>query len=265
MKQRALTLLLFPLFPLLLVAALPLAASADEREPSAVTAENLASAERFWPYRVTLVEAWQPAGRAEPLRAGTPGVLIRVEASGLARVDFSSQGKHEIPIEKTDVVENANRIRRGELEKAEPNFIHAIAPRLVDPTGEKLIPLGPEASADRPGFLCVFADPGAEGFAALAAALAPLRDRHGVMTILFPQGAHPDAETRERLRALEWSVPFVYDFLSEPYTSTLLAAGTPMPVLLLQTNEGRLVFQREWAPDVVPALSAALDQAFAAR
>ena len=47
-----------------------------------------------------------------------------------------------------------------------------------------------------PAFLCVFAEPAAESTAALAKALAPLRGRRGVETILFPQGRAPDLAHR---------------------------------------------------------------------
>jgi hypothetical protein len=100
------------------------------------------------------------------------------------------------------------------------------------------------------GFLCVFADPGAEGFDELVKTLVPLREQPGVMTIFFPQGTHSDPELRERLRALEWPVPFLSDFLSEPYTRTLLVEGTPTPFAMLQTNEGRVLFQGRLAGDV---------------
>ncbi len=256
MKRALVALLLLQPWLLAVTAGGP-AAPADT-----LTASSLASADRLWPYRVSLVEDWQPAGREKPLRAGTLGVLIRVATSGVARIDFGSAGKYEVPVDETDLVEQADRIRRGELEKSAPNFTEAIGTRLVDSAGQQLSALAPAASADRPGFLCVFADPDGEEFGALAAALAPLSDRHGVMTILFPQGRHRDAGTREQLRSLGWSVPFVYDFLSEAYASTLLADGTPMPTLLLQTNEGRVLFQGRWSPDVVPELTAALDSAF---
>lgn len=227
-----------------------------------VTAAALPSLDAFWPYRVALVEAWQPAGRSEPLRAGTRGILIRVEPDGTARIDFSSMGKYEVPIDKTDLVQNADRIRRGKLAKSGPNFTRAIETHLVDAAGPRLAGLPPQASGRRAGFLCVFVDPGRDDFEALAASLAPLQDRQDVMTILFPQGEHPDAGMRERLRSLGWTVPFVYDFLSEPYTSTLLAAGSPMPALLLQNSEGRVVFQGRWSPGIVPELTSALDRAF---
>lgn len=227
-----------------------------------VTEQNLLASEQFWPYRVRLTEAYPVSGRDEPLPVGLTGVLIRVEPSGSPRIDFGGLGKYEIFVRATDLLARANEIRTGNAQKEEPNFIHAIKSRMLDSSSEVLQPLRLEETLRRSGFLCVFADPRAEGFDALAAALAPLRERHGVMTILFAQGTHSDPELREKLRALEWPVPFLPDFLSEPYTRTLLVEGTPMPHVLLQTAEGRVLFQDQWGADASPRLIAALDEAF---
>jgi hypothetical protein len=248
-----------------LLACALLASAAGAAELPDLTAASLLDSERFWPYRVTLTRAWQPEGRQAPLAAGTPGVLIRVEPRGVARVDFSADGKHPVPIGATDLVESANQIRRGELSKPLPNFVHAIRSRLIDPEADTLKGLAPERLTGIPGFLCVFADPAAADFETLVTSVAPLRERHGVVTLLFPQGSHADGGVRERLRALEWKVPFVYDFLSEPYTRTLIDEHTPMPVLLLQTDEGRLVYLGGAGVDDVQALGAALDTAFGSR
>jgi hypothetical protein len=232
----------------------------DEQD---VTEQNLLASERFWPYRVRLNETHPVAGRDEPLPAGLTGVLIRVESSGLPRIDFGSLGKYEIPVRVTDLLARANEIRMGNAQKEEPNFIHAIKARMLDSSSEVLQALRLEETMQRRGFLCVFADPGAEGFDEMAQALAVLRERHGVMTILFPQGTHADPELRERLRALEWPVPFLPDFLAEPYTRTLLVDGTPMPYVMLQTAEGRVLFQRRWGAEASLELVSALDEAFA--
>lgn len=232
-----------------------------ESEP--VTAVNLLASERFWPYRVALTERLPVPGRAEPLAAGTTGVLIRVEPSGLPRVDFGGAGKYELPLATTDLLERANRIRRGELAKEEPNFVHAIKARMLDSASETLRTLPMDVASARQRFLCVFADPDGEGFAALAGALAPLREREDLMTIFLPQGQHGDASVRDRLRALGWTVPFLPDFLSEPYTRTLLAEMAPMPYVLLHTSEGRVIFQGPWSVESFEALRAALDAASA--
>jgi hypothetical protein len=227
-----------------------------------VTERNLLASERFWPYHVALTRPWRPAGRAEPLVPGIAGVLIRVENGGNARIDFGRDGLYEVPIEVTDLLENANRIRRGELDKLASNFVLDIGPRLADSASDSLRPFGLRPAAERSGFLCVFADPSAQGFADLAAALAPLRDRQRVLSILFAQGGHPDALLREQLRSLGWPIPFVFDHMSESYAQSLLPEGTPLPALLLVTREGRVLFQGRWAPDVMSELTGALDQAF---
>jgi hypothetical protein len=239
--------------------ALCLLASCLGAASAGVTAANLLDHEQLWPYRVNLTESWQPPGGGAALAAGTIGVLIRVEAGGVARIDFSSDGKYEVPIEKTDLVESANRISRGELAKAAPNFFYAIGAHLVDSAGDELDALSPETLSDRRTYLCVFVDPADEHFVELAKALRPLKARSDMETILFPQSEQPDAATRDQLRAADWKVPFVYGFLSAPYTRTLLRDGTPYPSVLLVTNEGRVLFQDTWQASTAPRLRAALE------
>jgi hypothetical protein len=224
-----------------------------------VTEENLLANERVWPYHVALIAPWQPPGREKPLRTGALGVLIRVEPSGMARIDFGRDGLHEVPIGQTDLVDRANRVRRGESDKMAPNFLLAIGPRLVDSASASLRPFVYEQLREVRGFLCVFADGDEEDIARLAEVLGTFRERPGLATILLPQGNHHDAQVRERLRALNWTVPFVFDHLSELYTRTLLAEGTPLPALMLLTGEGRVLFRSSWGEDVAAALTSALD------
>jgi len=236
--------------------------SAAEPGAPEITLQNLLASERFWPYRVSLVEAWQPPGREKALRKGDAGVLVRVEASGAARIDFGTDGVLETPVARTDLLRNANRIRIGELEKLAPNFLTALGPRLMDPRAET--PRGMTADDLLPyqGYLCVFADPSAEGFDELARALAPLNGRRGVATVLFPQGRRGDTEVSKRLRELEWRVPFVYDYLSEGYTDSLVGAMPALPMVLLQTSEGRAVFQASWKPALTSRIREEVDRSF---
>jgi hypothetical protein len=251
---------------LLLIASLPAATHAEEMagatlpehhaaDPGAavVSAQTLLANERFWPYQVALANG-----------EGAAGVLIRVEPGGVARIDFGRDGLREVPIAETDLLERANRIRTGELDKIAPNFLLAIGPRLVDATGERMRPVPYPLAAERQGFLCVFADPNAKDFAAIAAALAPLQDRHRVWTLLFPRAELPDAKLRDQLRALDWPVPFVYDHLAEAYSRSLLAQNDALPFVMLVTRDGRVVYESRWKADVAPDLRAALDEAFGA-
>ena len=239
------------------LAILPLAVGAAD--DAAVTEQNLHASERYWPYHVALTKP------LHALKPGTTGVLIRVEASGAARIDFGRDGLHEVPVAATDLVERANRVRRGELSKKAPNFVLALGPRLVDTSSSAPSQFSFARAGEQRGFLTVFADPGAEGFAELAKALAPLAQRDGLLTILLPQGEHPDPEVYGKLRTLEWNVPFVYSHLTGPYTRSLLPAEAARPALMLQTPEGRVLFQSEWKTGVLPELSAALDAALGGR
>ncbi len=243
-------------------AAKPEAVSEAAEKGPEVTPANLFEQERFWPYHVALVEAVGPLGGEKTLRAGQRGVLVRVEPSGFARVDFGRHGLHRVPIAATDLVAQANRLRRGELHKMGPNLSLAIGSRLL--SSDSLRPLGFPRAAQAPGFLCVFADPDAEGFAELSRALSPLLGRHGVLTVLFPQGEHSDAEVRDRVLAAGWTPFLAYDFLSETYTASLIDPELGLPAVALQTNEGRLLFQSSWSGGVATELTARLDQAFGA-
>lgn len=228
-------------------------AAAPEANP--VTRQNLLASERFWPYRVSLVRSWKPAGREQPLVPGSTGVLIRVESSGRARIDFGRDGLCTVPAEATDLIERANDVRLGKLEKQAANFVLAIGPRLLDSSSDEPRSVPIAESAHRPGFLAVFA--AAERLPELAPVLAPLEGRGGVMTIVFAQGDHPDLRLRDDLRRLGWKVPFVPDHLADAYTDSLLPDGMRPPAVVLQTPEGRVLFARAWGDDVGARLAAA--------
>lgn len=245
----------FPACLLLLALALVPAPQRAADDAPAVTEQNLLASERYWPYHVALTK---PVRALEP---GTSGVLIRVERSGLARIDFGRDGLLEAPVAATDLVERANRVRRGELQKKAPNFVLALGPRLVDTSSPVPSPFSFARAGAQRGFLTVFADPEAERFGELAEALAPLAGRDGLLTILLPQGGHADAAVHEKLRALGWNVPFVYSHLAGPYTRSLLPAAAASPALMLQTPDGRVLFQGAWEAGVVPELSRAFDAA----
>ena len=195
----------------------------------------------------------------DALPAGTTGVLVRAEEGGTARIDFGRDGLSDVPIGVTDLVARANQVRLGTLEKMAPNFVLAIGPRMIDAGSEAPRPVRAEEFSKPRVFLCVFADPGAPGFAAIAKALAPLRERNGLMTVLFPQGSHPDTAVREKLRARGWPVAFVPDHLAEAYTPSLLA-DTPPPALLLVTNEGRALLRASWKPALVAEIEKLLER-----
>jgi hypothetical protein len=230
--------------------ARPIQPTADP-DAAPVTARTLLENERFWPYHVGLVHPWRPGASEKPIPVGLNGVLVRVEAEGSALLDFGRDGIHRIPIDATDLVERANRIRRGEIEKLAPNFVRAIGPRLVDATAERPGAFPFEQVGAHRFFLTVFADPRNAEFDELVRALAPLRARDELLTILVPHGHHRHDHLLDQLQALEWPVPFVQDHLAGPYARSLLGGTTPPPpTVMLQTAEGRVLWSRS-GPDAV--------------
>jgi hypothetical protein len=248
----------------LLSAALALvvlrAASAFASVP--VTSADLLAREELWPYHATLVRRWEPATGGKPVEVGVMGVLIRVEAGGLARIDFGRDGVHTVPVGDTDLVERANLVRTGALEKDAPNFALALGQRLLDASVDPPGPISLVEASHKQGFLCVFADPRAEGFPELADALRRLAKRSGVPTVLLPQGGPPDALVRDRLVALEWPVLFVPREMAEGYTRSLISDSEQLPAILLVTSQGRVLFHAPWSPSVLPGLESALASGF---
>ena len=231
---------------------------AQDANAPVVTEGNLLSSERFWPYQTSLTKPW----RSVPV--GSVGVLIRVEPSAEARVDFGRDGLFDLPIGATDLVERSNAIRVGRIEKEAPNFLYALGPRLLDPATAKIYPF--EDTAKNRFFLCVFADPWRVEFGPLVGELEAFqKQRPGVMLMLFPQGRRPDGEVRGQLLAMKWTAPFVFDHLSEPYTKTLLSPQTALPAVQLQTGEGRVLFEGRWSSAALREIDAALGATAAAK
>src|SRR5262245_22602012 len=73
-----------------------------------ITAANVYEKEQYWPTIVALTQEWLPPGETKPLSAQYRGTLVRVEADGRVRIDFGRHGKHDIPMDHTDLVDRAN-------------------------------------------------------------------------------------------------------------------------------------------------------------
>jgi hypothetical protein len=235
----------------------------EDPDAPIVTESNLLASERFWPYQVGLTRSLRPAGSDAALPLGTSGVLIRVVEGGVARVDFGRDGLFDVPVGATDLVERANRVRRGELEKTAPNYVLALGTRLADSSVDPPRGFSFRDVIGRRGFVSVFADPLGDDFAAIAASLAPLRERPDVLVLLFPQGGRRDPEVYEKLRGIDWTVPFVLEHLTAPYTQILLSDDVAPPAVLVQTAEGRLLWSGRWSSSAVAELLQVVDGAFA--
>lgn len=231
----------------------------DASDPGAapVTADGLEQASRFWPFRVAVREAWTAPGTTKTIRPELPGVLVRVEPGGFARIDFGRDGVHWVPVAETDLLERANAIRLGSEPKTAPNFLYMVAPRLLDSRPGSLGSFDYAEVAAHERYLLVFADVTKPGFAELAASLRAVAGREDLLPIVFPQGRVEDVVVRDRLRELEFEAAFVYDHLSEGYSQALLESATPMPAVMVVDREGRAEFGEPW--------SARTEQAFLGR
>jgi len=258
----------------LLLVALPLLVGAplaaqevpvhDASDPGApeVTLANVLENDRFWPYRVALLEPTTPPGASRPIRAGLSGVLVEVNSAKRVRIDFGRDGILEVPIEETNLVAESNRVRLGELDKLAPNLIAALGPRLVESGAPGLRQLDFAQIGPRDQVILVFADPTTPQFAPLAKSLAPYQARNELLTILVPQGNHSDAEVRRSLRERGWTVPFVYRHLAPGYTKSLVDEGIELPAVRLSSAEGRTLFDRAWGEEAGARLGELLESTY---
>ncbi len=230
--------------------------AADPGAP-AVTAENVAELDRFWPFRITMLREYTPAGASEPLPL-RPAVLIRVESGETLRADFSRHGRHEVPIAATDLIEQANRVRLGVEAKMAANLVLTIGNKLLDPASEEARSFVVPRDTDLEAFLCVFADPAAEDFPAVADALRRFAGREGALTVLFPQSELRDSSVWRRLRALDWKVPFVLDRFSRLYARSILGEGVATPHWMVLTPNGRVLGRGPVSEGAGDSIAAAL-------
>jgi len=230
--------------------------------PSAppVTLANLMESDRFWPFRVTLVQDLVPPGASETLPR-IPGVLVRVDSPQTLRMDFGRFGRHQVPVASTDLLERANRVRLGEETKVAPNLVLTLGNKLLGSEGDEVAPVLVARDTDVEAFLCVFADPAAEGFEEVADRLRPFQGREKLFALLLPQGEWRDARVRQRLRELDWTVPFVFDRFSRAYARSIAGEDTSFPHAMLLSPDGRVLARGAVTKDLAPALEAALPAA----
>jgi len=232
-------------------ASAPQAASqaADATAGAAIPQASVYENERYSPAIVAMTEDWLPPSETKPLQAQYRGALVRVEADGRVRIDFGRHGKHDVPMDHTDLVQRANEVRAGTRTKLAQNFVLRVGNSLVDSSSTSIRPhmLGKIAGAS--GYLCIFADPRAEDFPILAEQLAALEGVNGVRTVFFPQSVVREdlAFVHERLGTLSWHAPFMYPQLSGDYTLSLLGEIPERPRAQLVSPEGRVLYEADVA------------------
>jgi hypothetical protein len=241
----------------LLCVALGCSAGTDQTDASpaaaasthaVITQANVYENERYWPAIVALTKEWLAPGETKLLKAQYRGTLVRVEADGRVGIDFGRHGRHDVPMDHTDLVARANEVRTGTRTKLAPNFVLRVGNSLVDPSSRPLRPYSLDEIAGASRYLCIFADPRAEDFPILARQLAALEGENGVRAVFFPQSLVRDEDlefVHERLDESSWHVAFMYPRLSESYTLSLLGEIPEHPRALLISPEGRVLYEAE--------------------
>src|SRR5262245_34436920 len=105
-----------------------------------ITQANVYENEHYWPAIVALTQEWLPPGGTQRLKVQYRGTLVRVEEDGRARIDFGRNGKHDIPIDHTDLVQRANEVRTGKRTKIAQNFVLRVGNSLLDSSSQQLRP-----------------------------------------------------------------------------------------------------------------------------
>ena len=213
-----------------------------------ITAENIFDYEQYWPNIIQVSADWQPPPGAPNRPQVLQGVLVRIEQNGTVRMDLARYGRADLSIAQTDIVERANAVYRGEVFKHEGNLTLQIGNILV--SSEASAP-GPQSSRPikmAPVLLCVFADPRAEEFGALAKRLAEFSRATQIVPIFIPQNVERgDLEfVHATLREHAWTAPFVYPDRAPVRTEILLREPPEASHLLLLTREGRILFNEPY-------------------
>ena len=219
---------------------------ASDASHAEIVAGSLVQAERFWPHEVALLEPHPRPGKESPLSPRL-GRLIRVEQSSQVRVDFGEGGVLQLPADRTDVLERANLVRLGALDKLAPNAFVTLGGHVLESSSEEARPF--EVRRDgTDSFLCVFADVRSPEFRAVAESLAGLVSRERLQVLLVPQNDRRDAQVWRRLREVGFRVPFVIRAEAKARTRALLGEGEPLPQVMLLSAEGRILYQGVWRP-----------------
>jgi len=247
-----------------LAAVLVVACATPQTEPAhgdpalePVSYENLYERELYWPPNVLMTDIWKPEG-FEGDRIYGSGTLIRVEPSGELWLRFPQRfGTRRVPARVTNVIDEANRIRRGEVRKALPNFVMMAANKLVLPGNRGSVnPFGVKGVEQ---YLLVSADPMSEAFAEIASALEPIVARGDVLVVLFPQGAHDNDDVLARCEEVGWASPFLYSLYVRGFTAAYFGDDMEPPSLILQTPNGRRIHQTGWREDALAGLTEAVE------
>lgn len=211
----------------------------------------------LWPPRAGLTSDFTSADTESPrtIPDGREAVLIRLEPGEPvhAVLDFGRLGLHRVPLAQTDVMDRAEKIAAGEVEKETPNWTMMIGrafSRHKSEAGQGGIKV-PFAEVETfRYFLLVYLDGDPVGNRAAAALLEEHKDAiqaAAIAPIIFGMGEFPyigELAYIETLREHGLDKQFfMAPHVSAPYASSMAHSYQTMPAIALVDAEGKTLYE----------------------
>ena len=81
-----------------------------------------------------------------------------------------------------------------------------------------------------------------------------------MLIVLFPQGAHDNERVLARCEEVGWASPFLYSLYVRGFTAAYFGDDAESPSLILQTPNGRLIYETAWRAGALTDLSNAVER-----
>ena len=212
--------------------------------PLDLISESLPGHSDFWPPKIHLTEDVET--RKGTLSAGQRGVLLRIEGGpAIAVVDFGRDGIHEVPLDKTDALATARRIKDGEKDKPLPNYLSMLGPpKLFHAVEGKMKAISLHETGDWKGFFLLYLSVEDLDWAALAGLLQENKDlirKTGLQPLLLPLSRVEDAELFQKIREHSLPVAVMHGFLGFSFLNALAHHPGDGPLFVATDLNGKIL------------------------
>lgn len=200
---------------------------------------------RYWPLFITITRAWPDMPGQNPLiPAGWPAVLIRVE-NGAILTDVGRMGRHALPVEFTDALQQARGFADGTEKKAAGNITMQILNRCFDATDKDNRSINPLHFEGIEKYLILYARGDDSASRELIGQLIeqyPLwRSRSKQLEVLHISQAQTNEKIMECIKSLKMPWPCLQPFLCASYTKAFHHEPGEGPCLVLIDADGKIL------------------------
>lgn len=209
-----------------------------------LTPAELQENSALWPHRVELTEPFELPDSSRVLPQGRTGILMRVEQGGVV-IDFGRNGTQTVELDSTDTLQQATRIKSGEVTR-EDLFIRRMFNKFyVEDSG----PHGhyrPSMHDDFDGFdtfLMVWADLASGSSSAAVSWVLRERERlveSGCRPLLFPLDSSEE-ELMADAEAVGWKDPTCYHWTAPAHRNSLALEPISDPTFFLIDRNGKVL------------------------